>query len=827
MRQPLLLASAIVSLMPLAAFAAGSQPRLAADEETSATLPYTINFKQSCEGWTAADNNGDSYTWNTDFLDYSGVYMEGMYAPHDDDYVSPKFTLVKGRTYTINTGIEQMMLMTGDVLSLVAGTDKTAMTEVKKLSVANFGPNEDVVEFVPESDGDYYFAFRHTLPDVAYGATLSLCTFSIAEPELAVALPYEINFKQGYEGWSSADNNGDGYTWKTDIADYGIYMEGNAAPHNDDFISPKFALAKGKTYDIETLLEVVLPCGTDVVALVGGTDLSAMTEIAQLSVNNFGPNADKFEFTPETDGEYYFAFRNTSPSALYLPTQYLSACAFSIAEQVEEQEGDLVSTDFSGENPLKGWTVLDSNNDNTTWDIIEGLAGVVYNSDTAIGAAEDWLISPRMQMIAGQDYLVNYTLSQTSAFGEDVVEIRFGAEATAGGMSALLATERLEFENGNGSASRSARISCMTDGMYRVGFRIITGEPNGTLALTAVEVLPVEKAIPMPVSGLTAISDMSAGKVTLTWTNPVADTFGAGIAAVDVLIYENGSFIEMLAERNAGAEDSYTYSPADFSGDKTYTVRAAIDGIESEDVSATICLDDIEGTLVPVKEMPITSETSPEWVLLDNGGKGKWVYDSFHCFYFKHPNGAATAEDDWAISPAVELQTGKRYVVVYQLATNLGGGATFDVTVGDAQTSEAQTRVLESQDNLLQNGIGVFQTRQFTVEAAGPYHIGFHATDVKHSITLSRVSVYYVERKQSGVEDAVSGTAITYDCESSSLLITGAFAALTVYDAGGRAVVAAGSGDSSVIDLSGLEKGLYIVRITDKQGVCTGMKFVK
>lgn len=48
MRQPLLLASAIVSLMPLAAFAAGSQPRLAADEETSATLPYTINFKQSC-----------------------------------------------------------------------------------------------------------------------------------------------------------------------------------------------------------------------------------------------------------------------------------------------------------------------------------------------------------------------------------------------------------------------------------------------------------------------------------------------------------------------------------------------------------------------------------------------------------------------------------------------------------------------------------------------------------------------------------------------------------------------------------------------------------
>ena len=331
----------------------------------------------------------------------------------------------------------------------------------------------------------------------------------------------------------------------------------------------------------------------------------------------------------------------------------------------------------------------------------------------------------------------------------------------------------------------------------------------------------------MPVSGLTAISDNSAGKVTLTWTNPVADTFGAGIAAVDVLIYENGNFIEMLAEREAGAEDSYTYSPADFSGDKTYILRAAINGIESEDVSTTICLDDIEGNLVPVKEMSITSETSPEWVLLDNGGKGKWVYDSFQCFYFKHPNGAGTAEDDWAISPAVELQTGKRYVVVYQLATNLSGGATFDVTLGDAQTSEAQTQVLESQNNLLQNGVGAFQTRQFTVDAAGPYHIGFHATEVGHSITLSRVSVYYVERKQSGAEDAITGTELAYDRESSSLLVAGAFASLTVYDAGGRSVMTTGASDSSIIDLSGLEKGLYIVRITDKQGVCTGMKFVK
>ncbi len=122
---------------------------------------------------------------------------------------------------------------------------------------------------------------------------------------------------------------------------------------------------------------------------------------------------------------------------------------------------------------------------------------------------------------------------------------------------------------------------------------------------------------------------------------------------------------------------------------------------------------------------------------LDNGGKGKWVYDSFHCFYFKHPNGAATAEDDWAISPAVELQTGKRYVCSRISACDqLEEGATFDVTVGDAQTSEAQTGCWNLRITFCRTVSGVFQTRQFTVEAAGPYHIGFHATDVKHFRSL-------------------------------------------------------------------------------------------
>ncbi len=797
-------------------------------KEDAVKLPYAINFKQTCEGWNATDNNGDSYTWNTDFLDFSGVYMEGMYAPHNDDFISPKFPLSKGHTYNISTVIEQMMLLSADAVTLVGGTDKAAMTEIAKLSVANFGPNENSTEFTPETDGDYYFAFRFILPEASYGATLSLCNFAISElmKEEAAEIPYDINFKERTEGWTITDNNGDGYTWKTDFPDYGIYMEGNYAPHNDDLISPKFILSAEKNYKIATLLEIALPSGRDVVSLMAGTDKAAMSEIGKLSVDNQGPNADELIFTPENDGEYYFAFRNTSPTAPYLPTQYLSACNFSISEHEASQDGELISTDFSGTDPLKGWTIIDANSDNNTWGMEDGLPGVVYNGEAASNA-EDWLITPMMQLLEGQDYIVKYTLKQAGAFGEDIVEVRFGNEASVNGMSTVLSTEKLEFDNGNGSITGATRISCMESGMYHVGLRIITNEPNGIISVTFIEILAADKAIPMPVSKLSAESDEETKNVTLSWMNPVQDTMEADITSVDILIYENDNLIETLNDREAGATESYTYSPAVFSGDVTYTVKAAINGIESEGASTTICLDDIKGNLVLVKEMPINYDSSQEWVLIDNGGNGKWVYESFQWFYFKHPNGKPTAEDDWAISPATELQSGVRYIVKYQLATNMESGATFDVTLGNAQTHEEQTRILDSRKDLKQNGIGEFETKQFAVNPGGTYHIGFHATDVSHSMTLSKVSLYYIEQVQTGIENINSKTDIRYDKESSQLIVSGTFAKLSVYDMQGRIVKTLVPEDNAFIDIAGLAKGMYMVQAADAKGNVSTIKILK
>lgn len=44
-------------------------------------VPYTIDFKDNCDGWTAADNNGDRYSWRANALDAYGVYGRSQRTP--------------------------------------------------------------------------------------------------------------------------------------------------------------------------------------------------------------------------------------------------------------------------------------------------------------------------------------------------------------------------------------------------------------------------------------------------------------------------------------------------------------------------------------------------------------------------------------------------------------------------------------------------------------------------------------------------------------------------------------------------------------------------
>ncbi len=782
----------------------------------TAELPYSINFTECIDGWAVSDNDGNGTTWDDMSYQTYGYSHYGFNSPNEDDLISPEFSLVKGATYKISTTIINSYPNGSEKLVLMAGTTKDKFKEVAPISVTSAGENANVIDFIPETDGSYCFAIRD-ISESAYFGIIGVLNFTIektADPVVtipAVEVPYTIDFKDNCDGWTAADNNRDRYSWRANALDaYGVYMEGANAPHNDDLISPKFKLAKGKTYNISTVIELLRPSGEDILTLMCGTDKAAMTELKKLTVANQGANTDITNYTPEADGEYYFAIRNTTERSSSLPTLIVGVSSFSISENTAPVEGALISTDFSSENPLDGWTVLDTNADKNTWGFIDGINGVAYNSENA-ASSSDWLISPLMQLTEGQDYLVNYTLAQAGAFSADRIDVCMGTEATPDAMTTVLANETLEFANGNGKITGTQRISGHATGMYCIGFHVATAEPNGIVSLQSIHVKAVEKTVPKAITNLKSVSDSKAHTVTLTWTNPDKDTAGANIQTVDILIYENETLIHTMAGCTAGAEDTYTYTPAEFTGVVTYTVKAAIDGVESEAATTSICLDDIQGEKILVKTIGISSSSFANWNIVDNNNNGtpkygKWIYDMG--LYFKHELSKPTVEDDWAISPSFDLEPSKRYIVDYNLATHATGPATFDVTIGNKNTVEAQTRILQKQEDLQQNGFAHFHTNQFVVDSEGKYYIGFHVLNVAHSISISDISIYYIE-PVSGIYETITGNTI---------------AEVTVFDASGR-IVAHAKGAN--VDMSAFDSGLYIVRTTDSLGHTTTTKFVK
>ena len=226
--------------------------------------------------------------------------------------------------------------------------------------------------------------------------------------EVVVEVPYSIDFLNNSENWTSADNNDDGRTW-TPSSGFGVMLV--MGSHDDDFFSPQVTLEGGVAYKITTNIAIDgTPKDYDVVTLTQGTDKAQMQAIKQLDFEQIGENVEEIIFTPTSSGNYYFSFHNTSTTG----GNTLTIQSFAIDKYVEvmPEENEIYSTRFDESEPLNGWTVIDSNTDGVKWAMEEGYAGPAYNGNMAIGEANDWLITPALNMVAGNDYVIRYTLSQ-------------------------------------------------------------------------------------------------------------------------------------------------------------------------------------------------------------------------------------------------------------------------------------------------------------------------------------------------------------------------------------------------------------------------------
>ena len=724
-------------------------------------VPYSIIFGDTQEGWTAIDVNSDgTWAYSANELYANGqdvgtvVLMPSYSAAADDWYVSPALQLEAGVEYTVNTisscGNWNAMNETFEV-SLCYGTsatDVSSFTSFGTLAIENNVANVEEMNVhtltVPES-GVYYIAYHATNP--AFTSSTCLVGFEITDgtsggddpAEKPETVPYKIDLMATDEGWEPADNNGDFSTWVFTEGFGPTLMGAFLGTNNDDYISPAIQLEGGKTYCISTIVIFQTGgTGNESIQLMQGTSADALQYLGDLTLGTAaGPYMNDTFFTPEADGAYHFAFRNLSGEGATI-----SLSSFAIDESQGVAVGEVVfESDFAEANPLEGWTVLNENADAAGWEAIDGLSGISYNGMAAPGAADDWLITPVIEVSDGVDYIVEYTFAQSGAFDPDIVEIASGASAEVAAMSVLT---REEYNLGSGTETRSYRVSPDGAGQIFIGFHLVTPTVNGTFSLVAIKVTSAAKPTPAAVTGFVATSNYEEKSVALAWTNPAVDTNAvplSGTVSLDIL--ENGERIHTMADRLPGAEETYSFNPENFAGNATYSIVAFIGDNRSAAVEKTINLDDMQGDTLLVEAFGMaTQEEFDAWTVEDKNAGQTWTYENWDQ-RATIPMGSVN-NDDWIISPAVALETGVRYVVEYEFRSQMNYGADLDVTIGNAATAEAQSIVLESYTNLMQNGWGEYATRQFSVEENGTYHVGFHAGTVQNGMSVRNVRVMYI-----------------------------------------------------------------------------------
>lgn len=417
------------------------------------------------------------------------------------------------------------------------------------------------------------------------------------------------------------------------------------------------------------------------------------------------------------------------------------AISSGVAESSSEAEPageNIFVTDFA----TQTWTAIDANNDGTTWETIDNR--YAYKGTAAAGGADDYIVTPAISVKGGSNYKVTVRLKQSAAFEADQVEVCYGDAPDA--LTNSMGQGKVYETNGCGAVAGNFRISPAADGDIHIGVRVKGDNPNGMLALKDITVTTMAAASPKAVTNMKVVADPLSKIVKLTWTNPSQDTENIGIVQpISINIYENGTIVKTLSNREKGKKDSYTHTPATWSGTAEYRITAVIGDNESESVQQKIDLEDNTGELVLVQSFAqfTKDEFNANWHIENIVGTTTWKWGYKNTALFDYPT--SKPQDDWLITPKAELQQGKRYIVKYKMQTSEKYSATIYVTVGNAQNSQAQTKVIQEHISLLQNGMRQFESQQFMVDADGGYYIGFHVTEAEVGVHLQAVEIYEVQ----------------------------------------------------------------------------------
>ena len=125
-----------------------------------------------------------------------------------------------------------------------------------------------------------------------------------------------------------------------------------------------------------------------------------------------------------------------------------------------------------------GWTTQNVNADSKTWAVGATSArsapnNIVYSYSVSL-AANDWIFSPPVNLVAGQNYRVRFWYRARSASFAEKLEVKWGATPSAAGMTSAAIFSNTNIINTTYAEGISSNIIAATSGIQYIGFRVFS-----------------------------------------------------------------------------------------------------------------------------------------------------------------------------------------------------------------------------------------------------------------------------------------------------------------------------------------------------------------
>lgn len=270
---------------------------------------------------------------------------------------------------------------------------------------------------------------------------------------------------------------------------------------------------------------------------------------------------------------------------------------------------------FASADSFMDMTVIDANNDAKTWTHYESVAKYEYSY---YSKADDWLITPGINLKAGETYYFATDIRESSeTYGPEKFEVKMGMAPDVNDMTTEVIPAQL-LTSAQFSVISNDNITVSQDGTYYFGIHAISDSYRDCIFVRSITV--DKKATgnaPTSVLNLMGEADPSGAlKATLTFDAPTKTVSGTALNAqpMKARIYRDGDFIDEIDMVSGQKNVTYTDENVPYYGYFNYAVSASINDERGEKSEIEVYV----GTDAPG---PVPSVTITE---TDNGQKIEW-----------------------------------------------------------------------------------------------------------------------------------------------------------------------------------------------------------